>query len=93
MKSLKNKGLKPEISLITEVEDSKWEEANRLSTLAYDTFRSRWFAPGAIHWLNAQTNQDVDMDGTNDVDELPTLANLSDAITKWGGPANKLTVL
>ena len=36
-----------------------------------------------ICYLSVSTNQDVNNDGTNDVDALVRLANLADAITNW----------
>ena len=52
----------------------------------------------SIYYLSAATNQDVNGDGTNDVDALVSPANLANAITNWasstnwGGPADALTV-
>lgn len=69
-----------------------WTSVNSLCDQAYGTFRSRWFAATNIWCVNPLSPQDMDKDGTNDVDELPTLAGLANAITNWAWGANKLTV-
>ncbi len=69
-----------------------WENSNYVGTRAYLTFRNRWFAKSDITYLNPVTAQDLDGNSLNDdVDGLPTLANLSSAITA-SATANKLTL-
>ncbi|MBN1672443.1 MAG: right-handed parallel beta-helix repeat-containing protein [Kiritimatiellae bacterium] len=77
---------------------SEWTTMNQIANRAYHTLLKRWFEPASIYYLNADSDQDLNGDGTNDVDALPSLANLGFAIsqwaggTNWGGPADKLTV-
>jgi hypothetical protein len=58
----------------------------------------RGFKSDRIWYLRPGPAEDFDHDGTNDVDGIPTLANLSWAVTNWagstnyGGAANRLTV-
>ena len=75
-----------------------WNRIDGLARSAYRTFQARWLHNENIYYLSAVTNQDVNGDGTNDVDALISLANLANAITNWagstnwGGPADALTV-
>ncbi len=69
-----------------------WAAINKMANLGYHTFKGRWFKAENIYYLNANQAQDVDADGTNDVDALPSLANLGMAVTNWAAGANKLTV-
>ena len=75
-----------------------WARIDGLAQYAYRTFQARWLNDENICYLSAATNQDVNGDGTNDVDALVSLANLANAITdwagstNWGGPADALTV-
>lgn len=76
-----------------------WLAINNMANLAYHTLRERWIEDERICYLNASTNQDLDGDGASEVDGLPLLSNLANAITNWagttnsGGPADKLTVI
>ncbi|MBN1675367.1 MAG: right-handed parallel beta-helix repeat-containing protein [Kiritimatiellae bacterium] len=78
--------------------DADWAALNAIANRAYHTCLKRWLAPERIYYMSAVTNQDLNADGTNDVDHAPSSANLSWAITQWaggtvaGGPASKLTV-
>ena len=78
--------------------DPDWASVNNIGNMAYHILKSRWFTSNTIQYLNGNVDQDIDFDGTNDVDALPTLANLAWAITNWagttnfGGPADKLTI-
>ncbi len=72
--------------------DARWPAINTLCSLAWQTFRNRWFSRQSICCLNAGAGQDFDSDGTNDVSALPSLAGLADAITNWAAASDKLTV-
>ena len=65
-----------------------WVRYNHLARYAYHTFQARWLNPESIYYLGAETNQDVNADGTNDVDAVISLANLASAITNWAGPVD-----
>jgi hypothetical protein len=75
-----------------------WTVINKLGDEAYHAFRRRWFENDTIYYMNSDPNQDLDSDGTNDVDALPTVDGIRFAITNWacstnwGGPADRLTV-
>ena len=65
-----------------------WTRINGLARSAYRTFQARWLNNENIYYLSAVTNQDVNGDGTNDVDALVSPANLANAITNWAGSTN-----
>ena len=75
-----------------------WSNINYVANYTYSMLLKRRFDNDDIYYLSADTNQDLDGDGTNDVDALPSLANFGYAVTNWaatagaGGPADKLTV-
>ncbi|MBN1675368.1 MAG: hypothetical protein JXR37_30285 [Kiritimatiellae bacterium] len=75
-----------------------WSTLDNMARQAYHTCLRRWLDGDSIYYISAAENQDVDGDGTNDVDALPVLTNLEFAVrewagtTNWGGPADKLTV-
>ncbi|MBN1672576.1 MAG: hypothetical protein JXR37_16160, partial [Kiritimatiellae bacterium] len=75
-----------------------WAAMQHIARHAYLTLLSRRFEAENIYYISAEPNQDVDSDGTNDVDATPALTNVQFAITDWaattncGGPAAKLTV-
>ncbi|MFH0879055.1 MAG: hypothetical protein V2A34_05035 [Lentisphaerota bacterium] len=71
---------------------SSWAEINYLAQYDYKVLLSRWFKGTNIYYLSAQTNQDLDFDGQDDVDAPPTLDRLAYAITNWAAQANKLTL-
>ena len=76
----------------------QWPEADAIGRYAYHTLNERWFMPEAIQYLGNGSWQDADGDGSNDVDDVATLATLGNAITNWAvspelaGPAAKLTL-
>ncbi|MBN1670771.1 MAG: hypothetical protein JXR37_07055, partial [Kiritimatiellae bacterium] len=78
--------------------DAAWPAMNEMANRAYRTCLKRWLGPERVCYLSALGEQDVNGDGTNDVDAAPSAANLNWAITQWaggtaaGGPASKLTV-
>ena len=78
--------------------DANWTAINSIANLAYHTFRQRWFDNDSIYYMSADTSQDIDGDGTNDVDSLASWGSLSNSVadwagtTNWGGPADKLTI-
>jgi hypothetical protein len=74
------------------VTNASWPTVDRLGRLAYHTFRTRWFEPGAVQYLSPVSPQELDGDGTNDVDGAPSLASLGAAITNWAMGSDKLTV-
>jgi hypothetical protein len=71
--------------------DPRWGSVNAMSRSTYHVLRKRLFKPEMIQYLSAGTD-DIDGDGTNDVDALPTLANLANAFTNFAAGADKLTV-
>ena len=78
--------------------DAGWAILNNMANMAHHTFRQRWFDNDSIYYLNANMNQGLDGNGTNDADGLPTLAAFQYAMTdwlvstNWGGLVDKLTV-
>ncbi|MBN1672442.1 MAG: PKD domain-containing protein [Kiritimatiellae bacterium] len=87
---------------------AQWQKLDLLARRAYHTFLKRWFDGESVYYMSAAADQDLNGDGTNDVDAVPTLENLAFAITNWAGmtyavtnevdgsvtwiPADKLTV-
>ncbi|MBN1672444.1 MAG: hypothetical protein JXR37_15495 [Kiritimatiellae bacterium] len=75
-----------------------WATMDTIARRAYHTFIKRWFEPASICYMSFASWQDLNGDGSNDVDTVPALTNLEFAITEWaaatnaGGPADKLTV-
>ena len=59
---------------------------------AYHTFRSRLLDHEQIYFVHPDRHQDLDGDGTNDVDATPGLATIGYAITNWAKHADRLTV-
>jgi len=72
--------------------DTRWAAIDNLAGQAYRTFQGRWLGKEKVHYLSPLAYEDVDQDGTNDVNALPTLENLQEAMTTWTSNANKLTV-
>ena len=72
--------------------DVQWVSFNNMANLAYHTLLARWFEHGSIYYMNPVLGQDLDADGTNDVDALPTLTAVANAITNWAAGASRLTV-
>ena len=60
-----------------------WSGVDYLASLAQTTFRLRLFDRAHTHYLSPGGPRDLDLDGTNDVDALPGLATLHDAIMNW----------
>ncbi len=79
--------------------DSNWPMIEYMAQDTYHTLRTRLFNNERIYYLSARTNVDLDADGTNDVDALPTLDSFASAITNWaattnfGGPSIRLNVI
>lgn len=71
----------------------EWNTINTLANLAYQTFRIRLFDAEHIVYLNAHTAQDADGEPGDDVDGVPTLQTLGDAITNGAGQVDALTLL
>ena len=71
---------------------ANWAQIESLAQYAYHAFQARWLGHESICYLSATTNQDVNGDGSDDVDALVSLANLAHAITNWAVPADALTV-
>jgi len=66
---------------------------NYTANYAYLTCLYRWIPKTKIEYLNSNTSQDVDGNGSaDDIDGLPTAANLQSAITTWAGDAGQLTI-
>ena len=75
-----------------ETNDAPWTAINNMARTAYHTFRSRWLSADQVRYLCPAGAQDIDGDGTNDVDAAPSIAELTDSVTNWAFGANKLTV-
>ncbi|MBN1673347.1 MAG: hypothetical protein JXR37_20040 [Kiritimatiellae bacterium] len=71
---------------------ARWPAMNAMANRAYHTCLKRWFDGESIRYMSAESNQDVNGDGTNDVDATPSLVGLAAAVTNWAGAADKLTV-
>ena len=69
-----------------------WEAINNLANYTYSAMQRRGMDAEHIYYLSAWTNQDVDLDGSNDVSASATLANLGNAITNWALEADMLSV-
>ena len=74
------------------VSEPGWSSIDFIARTAYETLRSRRFEHGDLYYLSAAGTQDVDGDGTNDVDGLPTLEAVSNAIANWATSADRLTL-
>lgn len=76
----------------------QWPHAEAIGQYANHTLRERWFTADAIQYLGNGPWRDADGDGSNDVDDVASLATVANAITNWAvspqlaGPANKLTL-
>ena len=58
----------------------------------YTTLESRLFNSGTIYYLDQRGNDDLNGDGTNDVDGVASEANLRTALQNFAADAEKLTV-
>jgi ligand-binding sensor domain-containing protein len=67
-----------------------------VTNAVYRLFLAHGYDGGRIHYLATDVTMDPDGDGTSDVDGLPTLVNLRQAITSWAvgkvGPGRPLTL-
>lgn len=72
--------------------EDNWSRFNKMGNKIYDALIKRWFTGSNVCYLNAQPGQDVDKDGFDDVDDLPSLSSLAYAVTNWATGANKLTI-
>ena len=72
--------------------DARWPAISYLADQAYVTARVRAFTTNTIFFLSAQAAHDANHDGTNDVNAVVSLAQLSNAITNWATNANRLIV-
>jgi len=66
---------------------------NYVANYAYRTCLYRWIPKAKILYLNSNPSQDVDGNGlADDVDGLPTVANLQTGIGTWASDADQLTI-
>jgi Peptidase C13 family len=72
--------------------DANWANRDSMARTVYQTFIARQLTPERIFYMTAVTNQDVTGDGSNDVDNLVTLANFNFAFTNWATNASVTTV-
>jgi hypothetical protein len=72
--------------------DQQWVTTANMAATAYQTALARQLGKARIQYLSADSSQDLDGDGTNDVAAGSSVAALSQAITNWAAGANKLTV-
>ena len=61
----------------------RWQGVDYLARLAFNTARLRLFDADHVRYLSPVPYQDLDADGTNDVDAAPSLSALGAAITGW----------
>jgi len=72
--------------------DADWFNQDSVARTVYQTFLARQISSDRIFYLSASTNQDVNADGTNDVDRIATMANLTYAFTNWSTNAGAITL-
>ena len=69
-----------------------WDAINNLANYTYGAMQQRGLDKDHLYYMSAWTNQDVDLDGSNDVNSVATLENLGNAITNWALGADMLSV-
>lgn len=73
--------------------DPAWSNEVSIARNALITFHTRRFAEtNRLFVLCADTNLDLNADGTNDITRFSSLSNLVLAITNWAAPAQRLTL-
>ena len=71
---------------------TSWNAINNLANYTYNAMQRRGMDNNHLYYLSACTNQDVDLDGSNDVAAAASLNTLGNAITNWAMGADSLTV-
>ncbi|QTA80470.1 NHL repeat-containing protein [Desulfonema limicola] len=70
-----------------------WDSTQMCANFAYRTLNYQGFGKDGIFYLTEDTKLDLDNNGEpDDVDAVPTNANLRDAITQWGKDAQTLVL-
>lgn len=74
-------------------DDSLWKETLSNSNLAYHTLNLQGFTKSNIHYLTFDTSLDLDNNNVaDDVDGIPSIKNIKNAITKWAANTNELII-